>query len=265
MKKWISLLLAAVLVMGMSTLANAEEKKSLSDFSSRLLKKAATEDAADAGTEQETAQQDKTSFGTPVYVSDPFFEKVRSSAYLNEDKYSKEANVMIELKNVSGRTLYPSEASIAAYNVAGEVLDEETYSSVAPDMVADGESLYVWDWFYNFPAELSEIDHFEVTIETETSSYRTYAKIEGEAMVSDGIAFALVENTTEEDIYGLRATVCIENEDGVLQDICDVSTGNAIGIFPGSVMILRSNARDYANDGGLAEGIATVSALYQVD
>ncbi len=41
-------------------------------------------------------------------IEDPFFQKVRSSTYLTEDKYSREANVMIEVKNVSGRTLYPA-------------------------------------------------------------------------------------------------------------------------------------------------------------
>ena len=30
-------------------------------------------------------------------------------------------------------------------------------------------------------------------------------------------------------------------------------------------MILRDNAQDYANDAALQEGVATVSALYQLD
>ena len=44
---------------------------------------------------------------------------MRSSAYLTEDKYSKEANVMIEVKNVSGRTLYPRSATVSALNAGG--------------------------------------------------------------------------------------------------------------------------------------------------
>ena len=102
-------------------------------------------------------------------------------------------------------------------------------------------------------------------IETETSSYTDYEKIEGQALVSDGIAYALVENTTDNDIYGLSATIAIENENGTLLDVCSISTGNASGIFPGSVMILRDNAQDYANDAKLKEGVATVSVLYQLD
>ena len=261
MKKWTCVFLMLALSL-CGFYAAAEEKNSLSDFSSRLQKGAAQVEPAPNGN---PGEDDGLSYGPALRINDPFFEKIRSSAYLREDKYSREANVMIELKNVSGRTLYPGTASISAYNAAGNLIDEETYSSCGPEMVADGESLYIWDWFYGMDVPISEISYFEVKIETETSSYTDYEKIEGQALVSDGIAYALVENTTDNDIYGLSATIAIENENGTLLDVCSISTGNTSGIFPGSVMILRDNAQDYANDAALQEGVATVSVLYQLD
>lgn len=261
MKNWICLLLALVMVLATMSLASAEG--GLSDFSSRLLNKAgaATEPAAEDAAEQE---QD-VSFGVPVRVNDPFFAKVRSSAYLSEDKYGTDANVLLEMKNVSGRTLYTGDATVTAYNEAGEVLAEETYAYVGPDMVEDGESLYVWEWFYDKIEHIADVSYFEVTVETETSSYHTYEKIDAQALVSEGIAYALVENTTDSDIYGVSTTICVENADGVLLDIVEVSTGNAIGVFPGSTMILRDNVEDYTTGNGLTEGIATASAMHQLD
>lgn len=262
MRNWICLMLALVMVLASMSVATAEN--SLSDFSNRLLGKASSA-AAPAAEEAPAEEATDASFGVPVRVNDPFFAKVRSSAYLSEDKYGTEANVMIEMKNVSGRTLYAGDATVTAYNEAGEVLAEETYAYVGPDMVGDGESLYIWDWFYDKIESVADVSYFEVTVETETSSYRTYEKIDAQALVSEGIAYALVENTKENDIYGLSATICVENADGVLLDIVEVSTGNAIGVFPGSTMILRDNVEDYANGSALAEGIATASAMYQVD
>lgn len=263
MRKWICVLLAVVLCMGTMT-AMAEAGSKLGDFSNRLKKNA--EAAAAAAVQTETpAEEADNSFGPAVRVSDPFFAKVRSSAYLHETEYSREANVMIELKNVSGRTLYPDDVSITAYNAAGEVIEEETYSSYGPDMVDNGESLFVWDWFYGFDVPVAEISYFEVKIESETSSYNEYAKIDGQALVSEGIAYALVENTLENDIYGLSATIVMENNDGTLLDVTEVSVGNTCGIFPGSVMVLRDNAEDYANDGKLLEANASVHVLYRLD
>ena len=66
-------------------------------------------------------------------------------------------------------------------------------------------------------------------------------------------------------IYGIDAVVVIEDADGNLLDISEIGTGNAIGTFPGSTMILRANARDYANDTSLSEGNVTVYALHELD
>lgn len=261
MKKFICVLLTLALCMS-ALFAAAETKKiSLGDFSSRLQKKDEVTPEAPAA----EADEEGTSYGPALRISDPFFQKIRSSAYMQEDSYSREANVMIELKNISGRTLYPDSATIAAYDAAGTLIDEENYASCGPDMVGNGESLFIWEWFYGFDVPVSEISYFEVTIETETSSYRTYEKIDAQGLVSDGIAYALIDNTTEDDIYGLSATLCVENDEGVLLDVTQVSTGSGCGIFPGSVMILRDNARDYANDAYLTEGNVTVHALHQKD
>ena len=59
--------------------------------------------------------------------------------------------------------------------------------------------------------------------------------------------------------------IAIDNDEGTLLDVCEVGTGNAAGVFPGSTLILRANARDYANDTYLDEGNATVYALYELD
>lgn len=262
MKKTICLLLAAVLCMALSCAALAEGESKLSDFANRL-KKVSENKPAEEVTDAVPAED--ISYGPALRINDPFFQKVRSSAYLQENEYSREANVMIEVKNVSGRTLYPDKASIIAYNAAGEVIEEATYSNYGPEMVADGESLFIWDWFYGFDKPIAEISYFEVKVESETSSYNEYAKIDAQALVSDGIAYALVENTLDSDIYGVCATIAIENEEGTLLDICSITTGNSVGVFPGSVLVLRDNASDYAADQPLAQGIATAYVLHQLD
>ena len=198
-------------------------------------------------------------------IEDPFFQKVRSSAYLTEDKYSREANVMIEVKNVSGRTLYPRGATVSALNAAGEGVEEESYSNCAPDMVEDGESMFIWDWFYGFETPIDEIAGFAVTVESETSTYTEYQKIDAQGMMMDSIAYALVENTMDTDIYGVSAVIAVDDDEGRLLDVCRVSTGNATGIFPGSTMILRATVRDYENDTTLESGNATVYALHELD
>ena len=95
MKKMICVVLATLMAMSVFAFAHAEEKSSLSDFSSRL--------QGNSNAQTETAEvfaneDDGMSFGPSVKIDDPFFQKVRSSAYVVENNYSKEANVMIELK-----------------------------------------------------------------------------------------------------------------------------------------------------------------------
>lgn len=263
MKKWTFLAGALAVTLSLAAVGSAEESSRMGDFASRLKKHAPEQ--TEMAAEPAAQESDGVSFGPELRISDTFFEKVRSSAYLQEKSYSKDANVMIELKNISGKTLYPKSATVRACGADGTVIEEETYSSYGPEMVEDGASLFVWDWFYGFEGNLSDISYFEVDIETETSSYRTYANIPAQAMVSDGVAYALVENATEDDLYGLGATIVMENAEGVLLDVCNIETGNAVGIFPGSVMILRDNAKDYAQDAPLAEATATAYAQYEAE
>ena len=257
--------LALVLAMSLSAaFAMAEETNSLKDFTSRL--KGGTVQTQTAEPETPAAQsEDESSYGKPVKIEDPFFQKVRSSTYLTEDKYSREANVMIEVKNVSGRTLYPRGATVSALNAAGEVVEEESYSNCAPDMVENGESMLIWDWFYGFETPIDEIAGFAVTVESETSTYTEYQKIDAQGMMMDSIAYALVENTLDTDIYGVSAVIAVDDDEGRLLDVCRVSTGNATGIFPGSTMVLRATVRDYENDTTLESGNATVYALHELD
>ena len=175
--------LALVLAMSLSAaFAMAEETNSLKDFTSRL--KGGAVQTQTAEPETPAAQsEDESSYGKPVKIEDPFFQKVRSSTYLTEDKYSREANVMIEVKNVSGRTLYPRGATVSALNAAGEVVEEESYSNCAPDMVENGESMFIWDWFYGFETPIDEIAGFAVTVESETSTYTEYQKIDAQGMM----------------------------------------------------------------------------------
>lgn len=263
MKKWVSLALVAAMSLS-AAFAVAEESSSLKDFTGRLKEGTVKEEAAEPET-AEPESEEEGSYGKPVKLDDPFFEKVRSSAYLTEDKYSRDANVMIEVKNVSGRTLYPRKASIVALNAAGEVVEEETYSSCGPEMVENGGSLFIWDRFYGMDTPLDEIASFAVTVETETSSYTDYQTLEAQGVVMDGIVYALVENKLDTDIYGIDAVAVIEDADGRLLDISEIGTGNAVGVFPGSTMILRANARDYANDTSLDEGSVTVYATHELD
>jgi len=262
MKKSLCVLLAAAMMLSLMTAAIAEEKSSIDSFASRLKKASEKLEKQNAVTEQ---AEDDNSFGPALRINDPFYQKVRSSAYLQEDRYSKEANVMIEIKNVSGRTLYPAGASIVAYNAAGEVIDEETYSNYGPRMVENNESLFVWEWFYGLEVPISEIAYFEVKVESNTDSYTDYAKIEGQAFVNEGVAYTLIENTEESDIYAIQSVVAIENEEGTLLDICEVQTYDWVGIFPGSVMVLRTNVKDYAADTALMQGKAAAYVLHELD
>lgn len=263
MKKWVALL-AALLMIAVAALAGAEGSSSLSSFSDRLINKVNnTQSGVQESVDAEAVPD--VSYGPAVLVNDPFFQKVRSSAYVTEDKYGTEANVMIELKNVSGRTLYPDDVKITAYNAEGEAIAEETYAYVGPDMVSADGSLFVWDWFYHSFDSVADLDHFEVTVETETSSYYKYEEIAAQGIVVNGVGYAVIENATDAEIYGLNATICVENEEGVLLDVCEVNSGNAIGVFPGSVMVLRDNVKDYANDTALQDGIVTVHAIYRVE
>ena len=258
MKRYYALMLAVLLVcMAMTGVAES----SLSDFANRLKKP--MEPVKEVV--QQPGESDGLSFGPVVRNNDPFFEKIRSSAYLYEGKYSKKMNVMIELKNKSGRTLYPDTAKVSACNVNGDVLEERTYSSVGPAMVKDGESLFIWTQFYSPEYELADVSYFTAEVETETSSYRSYETIKAEALADSGIAYALVQNNTENDIYGVCAIVSVENEEGTLLDIAEIETGNSVGIFPESVMILRDNITDYTNDAPLATGKAVAYVIYQLD
>ena len=157
MKKMICMLLALAL-LAVSCCAMAEGKSSAMDLMQKLKENAAGKLSVG---KQETAPAEQTAdwleapaasanVGPEVRFEDPFYENLRTAAYLHEDKYSKEGNVFIELRNVSGRTLYPDTAKIAAYKADGTLLEEETYSNIAPDIVPNGEKVYVWDWFYNF-------------------------------------------------------------------------------------------------------------------
>ncbi len=55
--------------------------------------------------------------------------------------------------------------TVSALNAAGEVVEEESYSNCAPDMVENGESMFIWDWFYGFETPIDEIAGFAVTVE----------------------------------------------------------------------------------------------------
>lgn len=124
--------LALVLAMSLSAaFATAEETNSLKDFTSRLKGGTVQTQTAGAGNPG-GAERGREQLRQAGEDRGSLFQKVRSSAYLTEDKYSKEANVMIEVKNVSGRTLYPRGATVSALNAAGEVVEEESYSNCAP-------------------------------------------------------------------------------------------------------------------------------------
>ena len=274
MKKVICMLLA---LLAVSCCALAEEKSSAMDLMQKLKenaagklslgRKGAGEDAevpAEQGAEA-AAPAASANVGPEVRFDDPFYESLRTAAYLHEDKYSKEGNVFIELRNVSGRTLYPDTAKVAAYKADGTLLEEETYSNIAPDIVPNGEKVYVWDWFYNFDYALADVGYYVVTLESETDSYTKYETIAAESGMNPGIAYATVTNPTDAEIYGISAVICVENEQGQILDVQQVTTGSALGIAPGSTMILRTNVKDYVNDDYLQSGITSVYATYQVE
>ena len=177
MKKMMCILLAMLLIAA-SCFALAEEKTSALDVMQKLKqnaagklgKKSAPAETAQEAPTQEAAPVQSANVGPEVRFDDPFYESLRTAAYLHEDKYSKEGNVFIELRNVSGRTLYPDTATVTAYKADGTLLEEETYSTIAPDIVPNGEKVYVWDWFYNFDYALADVGYYVVTLESETDS-----------------------------------------------------------------------------------------------
>ena len=273
MKKWMCLFLAAVFcVCTMAALAEAKSKlegvsgrlkKGIPSAQTPAVKLISDMEQAAAQTEASNTAPASASnnYGPEIRINNPEFTKVRSSAFLNETPYTKEANVMIELKNVSGQTLYPDSVSVIAYNASGKVVKEEIYSNYGPDMVEAGESLFVWDWFYNVP--VADISYFEVKMTTETSSYYEHFPIAGEAYVSKGKAYALVKNTTDSPLFEIKTTIVMENANGVLLDVQEAES-YFIGITPGSEMIARTNAMDYVNDGKLTEAKASAYVQYKV-
>lgn len=267
MKKWIAWMMCALLCLS-AGLAAAEETRYIERVQQRLQEAeqpAETKSAEPAETAAPEAEVGGPNFGTDVRIDDPFFAKVRASAYLQEDEYSREANVMIEMKNTSGKTLYPQEVTVIAYDAAGKVIDKAPYASYGPERVDDGESLYAWEWFYGFEEPIAEIAYFEVKVEAETSSYSTYEPIDAEGVLMQGVAYALIENTLQTDIYGLSATMAVEDEDGVLLDVCQVYTAETSGIMPGGTMVLREQVENYTADKALEEGVISVIAQYIAD
>ncbi|MBP3428905.1 MAG: hypothetical protein J6M47_11710 [Clostridia bacterium] len=272
MKKMMCILLAMLLIAA-SCFALAEEKTSALDVMQKLKqnaagklgKKSAPAETAQEAPAQEAAPAQSANVGPEVRFDDPFYENLRTAAYLHEDKYSKEGNVFIELRNVSGRTLYPDTATVTAYKADGTLLQEKTYANIAPDIVPNGEKVYVWEWFYNFDYALADVGYYVVTLESETDSYTQYEPIAAESGMQPGIAYATVTNPTDAAIYGISAVICVENEQGQILDVQEASTGSALGIAPGSTMILRTNVKDYAADDYLQSGITSVCATYQVE
>ena len=86
--------------------------------------------------------------------------------------------------------------------------------------------------------------------------YRVYGEL---AVYIFGVALALLGFIFNRPISSALGA------EGVLLDVCEISTGNACGIFPGSVMILRANLKDYANDAPLADAVTTAYAQYELD
>ena len=274
MKRWLCLALAAVLCVS-AMAASAEAKSKLGDFSGRLKKGAAVVQTPAAEPEDKPAEApaaapaevpaaaEGKNVGPEVRIDSAEFAKVRSSAYLNETSYTKEANVMIELKNISGKTLYPDDVSVIAYNAAGEVIEEETYSDCGPKKVENGGSLFVWEWFYGFDAPIEEISCFEVKITSETEAWNDYMPIAGEVFVENGAAYVMVKNTTDSPVFDVEATVVMEGEEGQLLDVTSVGSYQC-GVTPGSEMIMRSTASDYANDGLLMGANAAAYVQYKL-
>ena len=126
MKKWVCLILTVILCAGLMTAA-ADGKSSLSDFRNRLkngsgqLKSSAVEEVPESPAqevlESPAQENEEKNYGLDVWVNDPLYQKVRSSVYLNKDTYFSTAYVMIELKNISGMTLYPDDATVIAFHI----------------------------------------------------------------------------------------------------------------------------------------------------
>lgn len=259
MKKLICMLLVLTLCMSMTAVAGAAGKNSMDLFNAIMQTSGGKTDSA-----AETAQGSSADFGVPVNIDDPFYEKVRSSSFVRKE-YSMEADVFIELKNVSGKTLYPDDATLRMYDVDGNLIEEETYCYVYPSVVEDGATFFVWEWFYNFEATVDQVAYFEVEVETDTSSYYDYHTTTASAYVDDGVMSTEVTNTTDTNIHSIDAVITVENDEGVLMDVGHVSVGNAIAITPGSTMVLMTSAEDYMNDGYLDSGNAAAYVTYQID
>ena len=125
MKKLICVVLAAMMVMSAFVFAHAEEKSSLSDFSSRLQGKntAQTETA-----EVSSAEDDGVSYGPSVKVVDPFFKKVRVLVFAKGDqaKAAEEAGadyVGAEelVAKIQGENWFDFDVVVATPNMMGVV------------------------------------------------------------------------------------------------------------------------------------------------
>lgn len=265
MKKLISVTLVLMILMCMAGVAFADNGSALSDFASRL-KKAAEVGSGETAVQEAVQEEESEALReVKVRMEDSFYEKVRSSVFLKESDYASEANVLLEVKNVSGRTLYPENITIAAYDASGRLIEEQPYASFGPAMVENGASLFVWEWFYGFNAPIADVAYFEVLVESGTNAYVEYAKIDAQAEVEDGYAYALIENTLDTTIFGFEVTTVVENAEGELLNVNNSYVGSDVGVRPGSTLVLREYAEDFMNDSYLNEGVATAYVLYQKD
>ncbi len=249
---------AAALAMLMSVTALAENT-----LSAQL--EAMTGETAETQT-AETAQTETAAganVGPAVTASGEGVELVRSSVYLVENKYGNEIRVFAELKNVSGKTLYPDAAALNVLGADGAVLEEEDYCYRYPAMVGDGESFFVWDMLNDPEYPLDSVAGVTLVVENEDESYTDYIRTEADGWVENGIAGVEVTNTTDATVYAVEATLVVSGENGEILDVMNTGTGNAIGLKPGSTMILRDNAEDYTTGKRLTRGTCRAYVTYE--
>ena len=213
---------------------------------------------------EEQVKGKKGSYGSEVRIDDPFYEVVRSSTFFRKSSYSQEADVLIELKNVSGRTLYPDMVSVVACAADGTVIDEDVYAGHGPHKLEANKSMFVSAWLFDFEESADKISYFSVTVDSETHPIFEYAPTGADVSLKENAVYVQVENTTKTDIYDISAVVVLEDEEGTLKGVYTPTGGNSC-ILPGERLVLRNDLWDYSMDGSLDERFLSVYAEYMLD
>ena len=198
---------------------------------------------------QNSAAQGENAVSEPVVTTkDAQLEVVRYAVYMN-DKYSTEAYVYAELKNVGETIIRPDGVQLDICDPSGKQIAQEKYASYGPQVVAPGESLYVKEWLYDFVSDLSRVASIDVSVERSEYSRRKATRIDtAKAYIEGDYLYAELTNASDEAVFGMAAMAVALDKDGRILDVLSEETYSSLGAAPGSTIVMRKYLDEHALD-----------------